>query len=87
MPTYTKRPIAVEAFRLDRDVTPPQWFTEALDAGHVVLLDDGNYAISTPDGSRIARMGCYVVREAPSELRPVQPEVFHATHEPVGGER
>lgn len=86
MPTYIKKPVAVEAFRLDANDAPPQWFIDAV-GNRVFPMDDGNYLIRTWEGDMIARLGHFVVKGLRGELYPVKPEVFYETYDLAGGER
>lgn len=84
---YRKRPIIIEAFRLDGSFDYPGWFTKALVDGTVNPIKGGGefkgVSIKTLEGEMLATAGDWVIRGVEGELYPCKPEIFAKTYEAV----
>lgn len=88
MTTYRKRPVVVDAWKVEdivRDATK-NWHALppciADDKAGIVFCPDGLY-IKTLEGSMRADIGDYVIRGVKGELYPCKPDIFEATYERV----
>lgn len=87
MAKFRKKPVVIEAFRLDYDVMPDWFEDEAFrDDGKVLLHDelDGLHAdIYTLEGWHYAKAGDYIIRGVKGELYPCKADIFEMTYEKV----
>lgn len=90
MGLYRKRPVVIEARRLNADNWPQveeiaTWAdAEIVDvAAFLAHNDSALLAIHTLEGVMYAEDGDWVVRGIHGEFYPVKPEIFEATYEPM----
>ena len=92
---YRKRPVEIEAFQYDGNLTDangewsiPDWAVEALNR-KVMYYDSNGCAmpnelfIHTLEGKHHVSIGDYVIRGVQGELYPCKPDIFTATYEPA----
>lgn len=92
---YRKKPVEVEAFQLTRDVdvSPPKWFSEAVEREQVFIdrsMVDGSIqvygcSIKTLEGWHKAKIGDYIIRGVAGELYPCKQSIFCRTYEHIDG--
>lgn len=94
MPTFRKKPVEVEAFKLGTDPMP-DWFCDARSANQVVTYSVDNRdgdpfesnlshaIICTLEGDHRAELGDYVIKGVKGELYPCKPDIFDMTYDPV----
>ena len=89
MPQYRKKPVVVEAHKLDHDdlwcnedADHPDWLQDAVDGG-IVYLRGGQTYIRTLEGYHIASDGDFIIQGIKGELYPCKPDIFAATYEAV----
>lgn len=88
---YMKKPVIVEAFRLDDPLLIAEdWFWDAVSNNTVVTHDFGKHRphpawceIKTLEGVMIAHTGDYIIRGISGEIYPCDPEIFRKTYEKV----
>jgi hypothetical protein len=82
---YRKKPVVIEAFRLDANTTPSQ--AAALCGGKVVgngrVGDTYKVLIETLEGDMAADYGDYIIKGVKGEFYPCKPDIFEATYEQV----
>ena len=86
MAKYRKKPVVIEAFRLDFDNVFPCWFKEALRTHEVELEcapDPKSCQIKTLEGVMTANAGDYIIRGVNGELYPCKADIFEKTYERV----
>jgi hypothetical protein len=82
MPTFRKKPVLIEAFRLGERGQPtpaPEWFGSPRPEQ---ITDDG-ILIQTKEGVMLARWGVWVIRGVHGEIYPCDPEIFAKTYDLV----
>lgn len=86
---YRKRPVIIEAFRLD-DYTddktqrlPPPWFFLAVQKKDIWFGESGEVTIATLEGNMVANIGDWIIRGVAGEIYPCKDEIFRATYESV----
>ncbi len=77
---YRKKPVAVEAFKLDKD-EKPNWFLSAIDSGKAILNEDGSAEIITLEGTHHALPTDFIIKGVKGELYPCKADIFDATYE------
>ena len=83
MPKYRKKPVVIEAFKLEKfGEDHPHWFTDARSKGSVTLVPTG-FVISTLEGEMAAAIGDYIIQGIKGEIYPCKPDIFEATYEKV----
>ena len=85
MPKYRKKPVVIEAHRLNRDN-----FEDVADWAGVkeywgLHAPSPALHIETLEGVMLAHLGDYVLRGVQGEFYPCKPDIFEATYEPVEG--
>lgn len=89
MPQYRKRPVVVEAFRLDNYDTdhtvslPPQWFTAELVKQRISMQPNGSAVIKTLEGVMTAEIGDWIIQGVKGEIYPCKNDIFRQTYEAV----
>jgi hypothetical protein len=82
---YRKKPVVIEAFRLDANTTPSQ--AAAWCGGKVVgngrVGDTYKVLIETLEGDMAADYGDYIIKGVKGEFYPCKPDIFEATYEQV----
>lgn len=91
---YRKKPVEIEAFQYDGDMTgsdgkpyAPQWALDALKGGTMYYKDAGDLYIKTLEGDHHASVGDFIIQGIKGELYPCKPDVFEMTYESVEGEQ
>ena len=86
---FKKKPIVIEAFRYDGEVTDkkgeylvPRWAVRALQ-DRTMYFDNDILHIKTPAGTLHVCIGDYVIRGVQGELYPCKPDIFNETYEKV----
>lgn len=90
MPTFRKKPVEIEAFKLGTDPMP-DWYKCSADVHHVINDQDlsdplGQFdhaIIKTLEGDHRANVGDYIIKGVKGELYPCKPDIFEMTYEPV----
>jgi len=91
MSKYTKKPVAVEAFRFGFE-TYPDWFIEKVKDNHVIIYaDKKNHSLSSfliirtgkIGGDTTGIFGDYIIQDVYGEINRCNPEIFEKTYEPV----
>jgi hypothetical protein len=88
MPKYRKKPVVIEAWRLETDengyvVPHPPWINDALMKG-TVWYQGGTapyMTIETLEGDMRANIGDWIIKGVKGELYPCKHEIFEATYE------
>ena len=80
MPFFTKKPVTIEARRLDSvsAANIEKWC-------HGRILRTGNLEIDTLEGTMEACPGDWVIKGVKGEFYPCKPDVFEASYESVSG--
>jgi len=90
---YIKKPTPVEAFQWTADaeqIDDPVWAVEALN-NEIISFDEIDawgakelvMFIQTPNGTRIAYRGDYIIRDAAGRIYPYEPDAFKKNYERV----
>lgn len=83
MPKYRKKPVVIEAFKLEKlGQEYPAWLTEARKSGSITMVPTG-FVISTLEGEMTAQLGDYIIQGVKGEIYPCKPDIFEATYEEV----
>lgn len=83
MPTYRKRPIYIEAFKLGEIGQPtpaPEWFGSP---EHHNITDAG-IILQTLEGAMLASWGDYIIKGVEGEIYACKPQIFEKTYEYIG---
>ena len=89
---YRKKPVVIEAFRIEPHGIIPEWFMAAVKRGDALpTTDDPSYImhadwpciIRTLHGGVEAMPGDWIVKGIKGDLYPVKPDTFEATYEKV----
>jgi hypothetical protein len=88
MSKFRKKPVVVEAYRLDNRITnqPPHWINQAMVAGTITVQRPPaalKMAIQTLEGTMTANEGDWIIKGVADELYPCKPDIFEATYDPV----
>lgn len=90
MGNYRKKPVVIEAIKLEKGMKFPEWLTEAQDNGGVcvrgtdhILRDEPMAEINTLEGTMIAQKGDYIIKGVKGEIYPCKPDIFEMTYEEV----
>lgn len=91
MTRYRKKPVEVEAFRLQIGAQMPEWFWTALnhmtveplpgESGGIYGWGVDGCVIHTPEGMMTANLGDWIIRGVKGEIYPCKPDVFAETYE------
>jgi hypothetical protein len=85
MAKYRKKPVVIEAFRLEMGERAPEWFEEALLRGGISInIYTLETHIKTLEGTMRAVQGDWIIQGVKGEIYPCKPDIFEATYEPVG---
>lgn len=89
---YRKKPVVVEAFQYDGDITninAPEWAIEAIN-NRTMFYDseDGDSPpcelfIKTLEGVHHVSVGDFIIQGVHGELSPCKPDIFEKTYEKV----
>lgn len=81
---YRKKPVVIEAFRLNEDdPAVTKWFWDAIETGVAVRNIDGSWNIKTLEGTHLANADDWIIKGIKGELYPCKPDIFEATYEAV----
>lgn len=95
MPMYRKKPVVIEACRLNGvaegvamfEAPTPEWIVNAVADQTITSMevDEGEVVLGvvTLEGTHQARPGDYIIRGIAGELYPCKPEIFEQTYELV----
>ena len=93
MAKYRKKPVVIDAFRLDGNLFTreyPAWWVEAQDRTATMVVPVSGktlYAmIKTLEGDMRADYGDWIIRGVNGELYPIKDEIFRKTYEVVDAE-
>lgn len=78
---YRKKPVAVEAFQFNDEITVedmPSWAVDAVNRGKL-----GHWFVRTLEGILVFSKNSYIVRGVKGELYPVRQDIFEETYEEV----
>lgn len=85
---YRKKPVVIEAFKWTGghdQQEDPEWIVEAIRKGSVwfknIGTPDVQCCIKTLEGTMIASVGDYIIKEVKGELYPCKPDIFEATYD------
>ena len=82
---WRKRPVSVEAIRLDEDGQlswHTWWIQRALNEGTAVRRTDKTWDVKTLEGWSHVSLGDWIIQGIRGELYPCKPDIFAATYEP-----
>lgn len=80
MGKYRKKPVVVDAVQFNIGDPQPDWVTEAIHHG-IVVLDGDQLSIRTLEGVMVSNPGDYIIKGVQGEIYPCKPDVFEATYE------
>lgn len=92
MAKYRKKPVVIEAFQYDGDLSGkdgyyvPKWAVKAFEDGVIKFKDAGDMYIETLEGDMQAHVGDWVIKGVKGELFPCKPDVFEMTFELIEDE-
>ncbi len=77
MSPFRKKPVTIEAFKLDGGEPWPDWAHRAWDAGEIFTKPDpGAVFIRTLEGEMRANSGDWIIKGVKGELYPCKPDIF-----------
>ena len=76
---FCKKPIVVEAYRLEVGSIVPHWVERVSRRGS----EPWSLVIPTLEGDMTARTGDWIIRGVKGEVYPCKPDIFEATYEAV----
>ena len=76
---YRKKPVVIEAFRLDIDCIP-DWFMQKLVNGEAHVYGE-QADIKTLEGVMHANFGDFIIKGVKGEIYPCKADIFYATYE------
>lgn len=85
MPRFRRKPTEIEAVQFDGTAESARALNDFSD-GYVSMSLIGDrvlVSVETPSGDVLVEPGDWIVEEGPDDYRPVKPDVFAATYEPV----
>lgn len=94
MAFYRKKPVVIEAVRVEAVVTEgdgrysasfddlPQWLREAF-LGEKIIVNANSLLIRTLEGEMEALVGDWIIKGVKGELYPCKPDVFRVTYDPA----
>lgn len=85
MGKFRKKPVVIEAFRLE-DLEYPEWFSDAVLKNIVTFpVTDGitDTIIKTLEGDHKVSYGDYIIKGIKGELYPCKSDIFEATYDKV----
>lgn len=85
---FRKKPIVIEAFKVEQRALWPEWFHAAVSVNHVITHGMGKFGegpvyceITTLEGVMRADDGDWIIQGVKGELYPCKPDIFAATYE------
>lgn len=91
MAKYRKKPVVIEAFQYDGDLSDdkgfyvPDWAVTAFESGVMYYKENtqGELYIHTLEGEHYVSVGDYVIQGVNGELYPCKPDIFEKTYESI----
>ena len=90
---FRKKPVVIEAFKLERRFGWPNWFHDAVTRNDIITHGLGKYGegevyceIKTLEGTMRANFGDWIIQGVNGEIYPCKNEIFQKTYEPVKDE-
>ena len=87
MPKYRKKPVIVEAVRIQPnfayDTRHPDWILSAFKKGTILILHAEYAIIETLEGDMRADIGDWIIKGVEGELYPCKNSIFKQTYEKV----
>lgn len=87
---YRKKPVVIEAVKLERRFPWPDWFHDAVTNNQIITHGLGKFGegkvyceIKTLEGTMIADDGDYIIKGIKGEMYPCKPDIFEMTYESV----
>lgn len=87
---YRKRPVVIEAFRLEQRFGWPDWFHDAVSRNDIITHGLGKFGsgpvyceIKTLEGVMVANEGDWIIRGVKGEIYPCKNDIFEKTYEPA----
>jgi hypothetical protein len=85
---FRKKPVVIEAFRVEQRALWPDWFHSAVSANEVITHGMGKFGegpvyceIKTLEGTMRVDEGDWIIQGVKGELYPCKPDIFAATYE------
>lgn len=86
MGSYRKKPVIIQAHKIDSG-SPPSWYTQAVLDGTIVFLPLDERpkfcVVKTLEGDHIAMKDDWIIKGVHGELYPCKPDIFAETYEQV----
>lgn len=91
MSKYRKKPVVVEAFQYDGDISIdtngktdiPQWIVQAFKDKILCYGTQGHLFVQTLEGTMIVSNNDYIIQGVNGELYPCKPDIFEKTYERI----
>ena len=89
MPMYQKKPVIIEAMKVEKGYPISQTFMKAIQNGTIKKYAAGEtgeffyYEIKTLEGTMQASLGDYIICGVKGEFYPIKPDIFEMTYEQV----
>ena len=89
MPMYQKKPVIIEAMKVEKGYPISQTFMKAIQNGTIKKYVAGEtgeflyYEIETLEGTMQASLGDYIICGVKGEFYPCKPDIFEMTYEQV----
>ena len=88
MAKFRKKPVVIEAFRLnERGLIAEDWFWDAVTRNDIITHCFGKHEpcpawceIKTPEGTMIANAGDYIIQDVHGEIYPCKADIFQKTY-------
>ena len=88
MAKFRKKPVVIEAFRLnERGLVAEDWFWDAVTRNDIITHCFGKHEpcpawceIKTPEGTMIANAGDYIIQGVHGEIYPCKADIFQKTY-------
>ena len=87
---YKKKPVVIQAFRLVNNQNPPQWFSQQMNSGNIVYVQDQDptsnkilqtVQIKTLEGTMTASDGDWIIIGVNGEIYPCKNDVFEKSYD------
>lgn len=84
---YRKKPVTIQAYRLNGREAQPIWYTKAVLDGTIVLLPPSEHPkfclVKTLEGDHTAMKDDWIIKGVHGELYPCKPDIFAETYDPI----
>lgn len=80
---YKKRPVVIEAYKLNCGEVMPKWYRDGLANGTIKECANGSAEIVTLEGTMHADQKDYIICGVNGEIYPCKPDIFEKTYELV----